>query len=202
MAAQPRSCVNSSPWSQNRYVPQEPDKEGFLTRQMKCKYSVKYYNKIKKPKTEVSWLKSKLFYSENDERLTFFPVVHSVDTRWSRAPLWLPSTWSISSFDKTSWPFPFVHKRQRLQKLSCFYHRLSLIFRWDLIFFFFAFLFNILTFYFVICSFFTKKNIEVTCVIILFYCLGYKHSMSVKQIICVAKMSLELVLFAPSDVSN
>ena len=34
---------------------------------MKCKYSVKYYNKIKKPKTEVSWLKSTLFY---DERLT------------------------------------------------------------------------------------------------------------------------------------
>ena len=54
---------------------------------MKCKYSVKYYNKIKKPKTEVSWLKSMLFYSENDERLTFFPEVHSVYTRWSRAPL-------------------------------------------------------------------------------------------------------------------
>ena len=31
--------------------------------------------------TEVSWLKSTFFNSENDERLTLFPVVHSVDTR-------------------------------------------------------------------------------------------------------------------------
>ena len=30
-----------------QYVSQEPDKEGFLTRQMNCKYSVKYYNKTK-----------------------------------------------------------------------------------------------------------------------------------------------------------
>ena len=48
--------------------------------------------------------------------------------------------------------------------------------------------FDILTFYFVICSFFTKKNIEVTCVIILVYYLGDKHLMNVKQIVCVAKM--------------
>ena len=33
-----------------------------------------------------------------------------------------------------------------------------------------------------------SKNIEVTCVIIPFYYLGDKHSMNVKQIICVAKM--------------
>ena len=46
---------------------------------------------------------------------------------------------------------------------------------------------DILTFYFVI-SFFTKKNIDVTCVIIPFSSLGDKHSMNVKQIICVAKM--------------
>ena len=79
--------VKSSPWSQKRYVFQEPDKEGFLTRQMKCKYSVKFYNKIKKPKTEVSWQKITLLYSENDEAVTsFFPVVYSVDTSWSRAP--------------------------------------------------------------------------------------------------------------------
>ena len=54
------------------------DKEGLLTRQMKCKYSVKYHNKIKKGKTQISWLKSTVFYSENDEQLTFFPVVHSM----------------------------------------------------------------------------------------------------------------------------
>ena len=40
---------------------------------MKCKYSVKYYNKIKKLKMVVSWLKSTLCYSENDERLNSFP---------------------------------------------------------------------------------------------------------------------------------
>ena len=32
-----------------------------------------------------------------------------------------------------------------------------------------------------------KKNIEVTCVIILFYYLSEKHSMNVKKIVCVAK---------------
>ena len=47
---------------------------------------------------------------------------------------------------------------------------------------------DILTFYFVISSFFTKKNIEVTCVIILFYYLSEKHSMNVKKIVCVAEM--------------
>ena len=130
LAAQPHDCVKSSPRSQNRYVSQEPGKEGFLTRQMKCKYSVKYYNKIKKPRTEISWLKCMLFYSENDERLTFFPIVHSVDTRWSRAPLWLRSTWSISSFWENIMIFPLIHRSQSLQKFSCFYDRLSLIFRW------------------------------------------------------------------------
>ena len=30
---------------------------------MKSKYSITYYNKIKKPTTEVSWLKSTLFYA-------------------------------------------------------------------------------------------------------------------------------------------
>ena len=35
---------------------------------------------------------------------------------------------------------------------------------------------------------FRYKNIEVTCVNILFYSLGDKHSMNVKQVICVAKM--------------
>ena len=47
---------------------------------------------------------------------------------------------------------------------------------------------DIFTFYFVISSFSTKKNIEVTCVIILFYYLSEKHSMNVKKIVCVAKM--------------
>ena len=47
---------------------------------------------------------------------------------------------------------------------------------------------DLLTFYFVICSFFTKKKIKVTCVIILFYYLRDKHSVDVKQIIFVAKM--------------
>ena len=60
LAAQPHDCVNSSPSNQNRYVSQE----GFLTGQMKCKYAVKYYNKIRKPKADVSWLKSALFYFE------------------------------------------------------------------------------------------------------------------------------------------
>ena len=41
--------------------------------------------------------------------------------------------------------------------------------------------FDILTFYFIISSFFTKKNIEVNCVIVLFYYLGEKHSMNVKK---------------------
>ena len=131
MAAQPRDCVNSSPWSQNRYVSQEPDKEGFLTRQMKCKYSVKYYNKIKKTKDGYFLAKSMLFYSENDEGLTFFAVVHWVDTRWSHAPLWLPSAWSISSSWQNFMTFPFVHNSQRLQKCSCFYDRLLLIFWWE-----------------------------------------------------------------------
>ena len=74
LAAQPHDCVNSLPWSQNRYVSQEPNKEGFLTRQMKCKYSVKHYSNIKNPKTEVSWLKSTLVYSENDERLKVLSI--------------------------------------------------------------------------------------------------------------------------------
>ena len=130
LAAQPHDCVNSSPCSQNRYVSQEPDKECFLTQQMKCKYSVKYYNKIKEPKTEVSvWQKSMLFYSEKDEPLTFSPVVHLVDTRWSSAPLRLPSTWSISSFWQNIMSFPLIHRGQRLQKFSCFYDRSWLIFR-------------------------------------------------------------------------
>ena len=68
-----RDGLNSSPRSQSRYVSQEPDKEGFSTRRMKSKYSVKYYNKIKKPTMKVSCLKSTLFYSANDKRLTFFP---------------------------------------------------------------------------------------------------------------------------------
>ena len=77
---------------------------------MKCKYSVKYYNKIRKKQRT-------LFYSENDERVTFVPVVHSVDTRWS-----------ISSFWQNIMTFPMI---QRLHKFSCFYDRLSLIFRWE-----------------------------------------------------------------------
>ena len=35
---------------------------------------------------------------------------------------------------------------------------------------------------------FSLKNVKVTCVIILVYCLGDKHSMNVKKIICVARM--------------
>lgn len=48
--------------------------------------------------------------------------------------------------------------------------------------------FNILTFYWVIWSFFTKKKVEVNCVIILFYYLGDKHSMNLTQITGVTKI--------------
>ena len=48
---------------------------------------------------------------------------------------------------------------------------------------------NILTFYYYLLIFHEQYS-EVACTVILFYYLGYKHLMNVKQIIYVAKMSV------------
>ena len=47
---------------------------------------------------------------------------------------------------------------------------------------------NIFFFYWVICAFSTKKKVKVNHVIIVFYYLGEKHSVNLKQITCVAMM--------------
>lgn len=73
---------------------------------------------------DVSWL-SELFNSGNNEQFNNLPcgsfnLNEKFDTKWSHAPLWLPSTWSIS-FSSFWQNFPLIHRSQRLQKfLSVF----------------------------------------------------------------------------------